>query len=272
MTNTVIITGASQGIGKATALKFARQGYDVVLAARQLDRLEAAANEVRSLGREALAISTDVKQPEQVNNLIQESLLRFGQIDVLINNSGIFFLGSVEATSLEDWHQVIDTNLWGYIHTINALLPHFLERGSGTIVNVGSIGGLNAIPYLVPYTTSKFAVTGLTKSLQAELSPKGVQVCGVYPSFIGTNFMERAIFRGNDEKTTQARYQLADKARHIPGLEKPEDVSEAIWKAVKYRHKNQIVGTAKVWTTVYQLFPGLAEPLVRLVFGMSERH
>lgn len=184
MVNTALVTGASQGIGKATALLFARQGYNIVLAARQSDRLESVAREVRELGREAVAIPTDVRDLQQVNNLAQKAIAHFGNVDVLVNNAGIFALGSVEEFLLSDWQQVIDTNLWGYIHTIEALLPHFLERGKGTIVNVSSIGGIVPIPYQTPYTTSKYAITGLTKALQSELSPKGIQVCGIYPNFI----------------------------------------------------------------------------------------
>ena len=271
MANTVVITGASQGIGKATALKFASQGYDIVMAARQWNRLEAAASEVRSLGREALAISTDVTDPQQVENLVQKAIAHFGSVDILINNASIFTVGSVEQFLLNDWQQVINTNVWGYIYTINALLPHFLEQGKGTIVNVSSIGGLDPIPYQIPYTTSKYAVTGLTKALHAELSPLGIQVCGIYPSFIRTSIVERTIFRGEDEEITQARHDLVDMAMHTPVLEKAEDVAQAIWHAVKYQRSDVIVGTAKLWNTTFQLFPGLMKSILRRVFGMKER-
>lgn len=179
-------------------------------------------------------------------------------------------MGPVEESSLSDWHQVIDTNLMGYIYTIQALLPYFLERRKGTIVNVSSIGGLDPIPFQIPYTTSKYAVTGLTKALQAELSSKGIHVCGIYPSFIRTRLMERALFRGKDEETARKRYQLVDKAFQSPLLEKPEDVAKAIWRAVKYQQSDVVVGTAKLWTTAFQVFPGLMKSVVRRVFGMGE--
>ncbi len=270
MAPTVLITGASQGIGKATTLLFARKGYDIVLAARQPDRLEAVASEVRSLGRKALAVPTDVTDPEQVQALVQKAIDHYGVLDVLINNAGIYLLGTVEDCSLSDWHKIIDTNLWGYIHTIHALLPHFLERGAGIIVNVGSIGGKVPIPYQVPYTASKYAVTGLTESLQAELKPKGIQVCGVHPNFIKTDLMERAIFRGKDEQDAQDRQDLVQKALKTPVLEKPEDVAKAIWEAVKHQHSEVMVGSANVSKTAYNLLPGAMQSVFRKTFSTKE--
>lgn len=271
MTSTVLITGASQGIGKATALRFAKEGFNVVLAARQLDRLEAVANEIRSMGREAIAIPTDVQEWEQVKALVEGAIAHFGQIDVLVNNAGVYDLGPVDQATLEEWHEVIQTNVWGYIYTIHALLPHFLSRQSGTIVNVCSIGGLNPIPYQVPYTTSKFAISGLTKSLREELKPKGVQVCGIYPSFIRTQVMERAHIRGYTEETTKARRDLLNTALNSPFLETPEDVATAIWKSVKQGQSEVVVGTAKLWTAAYHAVPGMIQPIFRRVFGMDER-
>ena len=270
MVKTVIITGASSGIGKATTLLFARQGYNIVVAARQPELLEVVASEVRQLGCDVLVVPTDVRDIAQVTNLIESAIAYFGQIDILVNNAGIFYVGPVESATLGDWQQIINTNVWGYIHTINALLPHFLERGSGTIVNVSSIGGIDPIPYQIPYTTSKYAVTGLTKSLHAELSPKGIHVCGIYPSFIRTNLMDRGIFRGESEETASSRYELVDKALHSPFLEKSEDVANAIWKGVQ-EQSDVLVGTAKLWNASFQIVPGVMKTLVRQVFGMRER-
>lgn len=240
----------------------------MVLAARERARLEAVAVEVRSLGQQALAIPTDVREPAQVEILVQKAISYFGQIDVLVNNASIYYMGSVEQASLDDWQQVLQTNLWGYIHMIHALLPHFLEHRNGMIVNVNSIGGLDPIPYQVPYTTSKYAITGLTKSLRAELAPEGIHLCGIYPSFIRTQLYERALFRGKDAEN---RREFMYRAFHSPLLEKPEDVARTIQQAIQHCRADVLVGTANFWTTAFNLAPGLMKLFTRRVFGMRDR-
>jgi short-subunit dehydrogenase len=260
MAPTALITGGSQGIGKATALLFARKGYDLVLTARHIDTLENAAQELQNLGCPApLVVPCDVTDPYKVNALVEKALERYGYIDVLINNAGIFVEGPVEQFSLDDWHSVIDLNLWGYIHTIHALLPHFLQRKTGTIVNVSSIGGKVPTPYIVPYCTSKFGVTGLTEGLHAELKPKGIHVCGIYPNLVKSSLMERAIFRGKDEQDTQTRRKQLDTILKTPAIEKPEDVANAIWDAVKNHKSEVLVGSANFSQALYRLFPGLMQ-------------
>jgi short-subunit dehydrogenase len=267
MAKTALVTGASKGIGKATALELAKHGYDVVLVAREPEPLQAAAIEVRNLGKQAVAISADVSDPVQIEQVIQQAIAQVEQIDVLVNNAGIYYMGPVEDASLNDWHTILDTNLWGYIHTIHALLPHFLSRGNGTIVNVVSIGGLDPIPYQVPYTTSKHALTGLTKALRAELEPKGINVCGIYPSFIRTQLYERALFRGDDAKN---RVEFMYKAFHSPFLETPEDVARTLRKAIEHRKKDVLVGTANFWSTAFHVAPAVMKPIVRRLFGMAD--
>lgn len=269
MAETVLITGASQGIGRETSLLFARKGYNLVLAARKPERLEALAQEIRGMGVDAIAIPTDVRDLDQVSALAQFALAHYGAIDVLINNAGIYMLGPVDKFSLDDWHAVIDTNLWG-IHTIYALLPHFLERGKGTIVNVGSIGGKVPIPYQTPYTASKYAVTGLTEALHAELEPKGIRVGGIHPNFIKTDLMERAIFRGKDEQDAQQRHDFVANAVTSPLLETPEQVANAIWDAVKHHKSDVLVGSATISKTAYNFFPGLMQWVFRRTFAMRD--
>jgi short-subunit dehydrogenase len=266
MALTVLITGASQGIGKAIAQLFAKNEYNLVLAARQPERLNAFAQELQQAGHTALAVPTDVREAQQVNNLVEKALTAFGTIDVLVNNAGIYISGPAEEFTLDDWHQAIDTNLWGYIHTIHALLPHFVERGRGTIVNVASVGSKVPLPYLVPYSTSKFAIAGLTQSLHSELSPKGIHVCGIYPNLIKTSFLERAIFRGKNLEDAQMRYNQVAEILQNPLVEKPEDVAQAVWEGVQHQKAEVIVGSANLSVVADRTMPALLQWVMRRTF------
>lgn len=270
MAPTVLITGASQGIGKATALLFAQNGYDIVLTARREELLAQAAQEVQNLGRTALAVPCDVRDAQQVNMLVDKALAQYGNIDVLVNNAGLYISGSVEHFSLEDWHQTIDLNLWGYIHTIHALSPHMIARGSGTIVNLSSIAGKVPIPYLVPYCTSKFAVNGLTEAMHSELKPKGIHVCGIYPNLIKSSLMERAIFRGIDQEDAKSRREQLEQVLSVPVVEKPEDVAKAIWDAVKNKKAEVLVGSANVSKATYNIVPGFMQWIFRQGFKQKD--
>ncbi|NJR50263.1 MAG: SDR family oxidoreductase [Leptolyngbyaceae cyanobacterium CSU_1_3] len=270
MNPTVLITGASQGIGKAAAILFAQKGYNLVLAARNYDRLLAFAQQLEEQGHSTLAMSTDVRDSEQVKGLVERAIAQYGSIDVLVNNAGIYTSGPTEDYSLEDWHQIVDTNLWGYIHTIHAVLPHLIAQKSGTIINVVSIGGKVPLPYLVPYSTSKFAVTGLTKALTSELSPKGITVCGIYPSIIKSDFLERAIFCGKDAADVNDRRQQVEQVLAVPGIEKPEDVAKAIWEAVKHQRTEVLVGSATVSLVAHRLVPDLMQWVIRRTFKGRE--
>ncbi|MCC3436027.1 SDR family oxidoreductase [Microcoleus sp. PH2017_05_CCC_O_A] len=219
MAPTVLITGASQGSGKATALLFARQGYDVVMVAREPERLAAAAAQVQREGTSAMAIAGDVGDIQQVRAIVQKALDTCGNIDVLVNNAGICLAGAIEQTTSEDWQQLMNTNFWGCVNTIQELLPHFLDRKTGTIVNVGSIGGKMPLPQMTAYCASKYAVTGLTETLRLELAPQGIH----------------------------------------DWANQPEDIAKAIWDAVKNQRAEVTVGPAFLASEAYRLFPGLMQ-------------
>lgn len=259
MSKTVLITGASQGCGKATALLFARKGYNVVLAARSTDKLESAAVEVRNLGGSALAITTDVTDFQQVEHLVQTALEFYENIDILVNNAGICLTGLVEKMTLEDWQNIINTNFWGYIHTIHLLLPHFLQRNCGTIVNVGSFGGKMPLPEMTAYCASKYAVTGLTESLRLELAKTNIHVSAVHPGVINSDFLERAKFRGQNEAEIDQRRQQMTQMLQSSIVSQPEDIAKAIWEAVSQKQTDIVVGPAVVATEAYRLFPRLVQ-------------
>lgn len=257
MSSTVFITGASEGIGKATALLFAKNGYDLIITARTKDKLEATAEELRILNRNVLAISTDVSNYSAVEALVNLSLERFSKIDVLVNNAGICMTAPMAKTTMEDWQKIIDVNLWGYIHTINLLLPHFLERKQGSIINVGSFGGKIPLPNMTAYCTSKYAITGLTETLRLELEPQGIHVSGVHPSVTNSDFLERAVFKDSDPE--QMKQILSS-----PFVSQPEDVAKAIWDAVKHPQAEVVVGSAKIPTFLNRLFPGVTQGMLQL--------
>lgn len=257
--NHVLITGASQGTGKATALKFAQNGWDVTLAARNDQRLDQVAQEIRSLGRQALAVPTDVGEATQVTHLVEMSVKTFGKVDVLVNNAGICLTGPMANTSLDDWQQILNTNLWGCIHTIQALLPKLLDQGSGTIINVGSFGGKMPLPQMTAYCTSKYALTGLTESLRLELAPQGIHVGIVHPGVINSSFLERAMFRGETDQEASTRQQQMAQMLTSNWVSQPEDIAAAVWTAVQQQQNEIVVGPAAIATELNRLFPQLTQ-------------
>ncbi|WP_036483412.1 SDR family oxidoreductase [Myxosarcina sp. GI1] len=268
MTPTVLITGASQGIGKSTALLFARRGYNTVIASRTASELNAVAKEIESLGGEVLAIPTDTRDRAAVETLVAKGIERFGQIDVLINNAGICMSASMAQTSIEDWEKIINTNLWGYIYAIKAVLPQMLERKQGSIINVGSFGGKVPMPNMTAYCTSKHAIVGLTETMRIELEPQGIHVSGVHPSVTKTDFLERAVFRDKDPQKEKQRRQDMEKFIESPLASESEDVAKAIWKAVKHSHGSIVVGSAKFPAFFHRLFPSMSKTILQVATNL----
>lgn len=262
MTSTVLITGASEGIGRATAFQFARQGYNLVIAARSIEPLESLAQEIRALGSQVLTISTDVGDRTAVESMIDRALTTFGQIDVLVNNAGICMNGPMVETTIEDWQKIINTNLWGYIYTIHALLPHFIKRKQGIIINVGSFGGKVPLPNMSAYCTSKYAITGLTETLRLELQSSNIHVCAVHPSVTNTGFLKRTIFPSDQQSSSELKQQM-NKLLESPLASQPEDVAKAIWQMVEHPQAEVVVGAAVVPATLYRLFPGASKWLMQ---------
>jgi short-subunit dehydrogenase len=190
----VLVTGASSGIGEATALAFARRRARLALCARRLDRLQAVADRCRQAGAPEVAIrKADVGRPAEARSFVATGLQQFDRIDVLVNNAGFGWRGRLAEMSDDQVDAMLDTNLKGVIWTTQAALPHMLEANSGVIINVASVVGFRAMPYSAVYSASKHALVGLSHALRGELSGTGVKVSVVYPGTTATEF-----FRGED--------------------------------------------------------------------------
>src|SRR6476469_1250300 len=185
----VVITGASSGIGEATAVMLAERGAKVVLGARGLDRLQSLARRIERAGGGVAYGQTDVRKREDVTSLVNLACERYGQLDVLINNAGIGPISPLDDLRVEDWENMIDINIKGVLYGIAAALPVFRKQGFGHFVNTGSTAGHRTVPSQSVYSATKFAVRALTEGLRQEAGDK-LRVTIVSPGFVNTNFAE----------------------------------------------------------------------------------
>ncbi|HEY6448583.1 MAG TPA: SDR family NAD(P)-dependent oxidoreductase [Acidobacteriaceae bacterium] len=215
----VLITGSSRGLGLALAEEFGKRGARLVLTARdpwELDRARQALVErgaVRSAD-DVLVIPADLREAEEAKQVVERATAHFGRVDVLVNNAGVITVGPVENQRIEDFHDVMDSNFFTGIHCAMSVLPQMLERRSGTIVNITSIGGKIPVPHMLPYTASKFAAVGFSEGLHAELRAKGVHVLTVCPGLIRTGSHLNALFSGD----AQREYRWFSVSANMPGL------------------------------------------------------
>jgi NADP-dependent 3-hydroxy acid dehydrogenase YdfG len=181
-----IVTGASSGIGRATALALAEQGAQVALAARRLDILQEIAQEIRAMGSDGIAVQTDVSQREQVDDLIQETLRVWGKIDILVANAGQYIRASLMQMPIQQIELSLKVNFWGGIYPVFAALPHMLEQRSGHIVLVSSMIAKKSIPPDAPYAAAKWALAGFADVLRQELYGTGVKSMIAFPGRVDT--------------------------------------------------------------------------------------
>jgi len=183
---TVLVTGASSGIGRAAARAFGAQGCRLALAARRADKLASLAEELKAEGVEALVLTCDVRDRAQAREAVDAVCRRWGQLDILLNNAGVHDLGAFERQELDRIEDIVRTNLFGTMYMSHAALPGMRRRGSGHIVNVASIAGLAGVPWMSVYCASKFAVVGFTESLRRELHGSGVRLTAFCPGTVDT--------------------------------------------------------------------------------------
>jgi NADP-dependent 3-hydroxy acid dehydrogenase YdfG len=219
------ITGASSGIGEATAKVLAEAGAAVALGARRVDRLEALASGIDESGGRALAIELDVAEEDSANAFVAEAHSQLGGLDILVNNAGVMLLGPVEGAPTDQWRTMVNVNLLGLLYCTHAALPLMREAGGGHIVNLSSVAGRSANAGSAVYNLTKFGVGAFSEALRQEVSPAGIRTTIIEPGFVDTELQghnEHPAVREGIEKMRQA----------VPEVLQAEDIAAGILYAV----------------------------------------
>lgn len=260
----VIVTGASSGIGEATAREFAKHGAKVVLAARRVDKLESLAQEISTMGTgaETLVVQADLSKLEDIQNMISQTLEKFTRIDVLVNNAGFGRLDWLENLDpIKDIQAQMDVNVMGVIQTTRQVLPVMMKQRAGSIINMCSMAGLVGTPTYTIYAASKHAVHGFSEALRREVKPWGIDVSLIYPGGVVTEFTQHAgIKRKTNAKTPEFMLLTA------------EQVGQAVVKLV--RSPKRMLVIPWLWNvTVFmnKFLPGMVDYTTINRFTIPER-
>ena len=221
----ILITGASSGIGQATALKFASEGAQVALVARRAEVLAEVAEAVESIGGQAKTIPADVTQEIEIKRVVRKTVEAFDGIDVLVNAAGIIATGTIETTQLEDWDYMMNLNVRAPFYLIQCALPHLIER-QGNVVNVSSVTGIRSFPGVLSYCTSKAAVDQLTHCVALEVAAKGVRVNAVNPGVVVTQLHRTG---GMDEEGYAAFLEHSTTTHPMRRVGQAKEVADLIY-------------------------------------------
>lgn len=259
----VLITGGSRGLGLAMAEEFGSRGAKIVICARNELDLTHAAEHLRQLGIEALPIPCDIRDRDQVQQLVAQATSHFGHIDVLVNNAGTMIVGPLESQTMDDLEEGMNTMFWGTVYPTWEVMPQMRQRHAGHIVNITSIGGKVSVPHLISYNAAKFAAVGFSEGLHAELAKDGVQVLTVAPGLMRTGSYINALFKGQyrDEytlfsllsSTPLTAMSAGSAARHI--VDATRDGKSEVTLTIQ----------AKVLDRFHGLFPGTTANLLGLI-------
>jgi short-subunit dehydrogenase len=253
----VVVTGASMGIGEAIAKSFVDHGASVVMLSRDASRIDAARGRVGH-GERTLAMACDVRHREDVDRAIGLTLHHFNRIDVWVNNAGHGMLDSVAQMEMAACREMFDTNFFGAVGAIQAVIPVMRQQGTGTIINISSVAGHIPIPFHAAYSATKFALNAIGKAAGVELKKDGIHVLTVCPGYVRTGFSENAI-RGNELKRVRPA--------SVKGVT-AERVARATLRGYLKRKREVIVPwTMHVPVKIYQLFPGLVEWAIERMAG-----
>ena len=250
----VIVTGASSGIGEACAEIFASHGCSIVMAARNLEKLNIIAVRLRNKGANVLTVACDVSKEDDCRRLIDETIKTFGNIDVLINNAGISMRALFEELDLNVIRKLMDTNFWGTVYCTKFALPSLLKN-KGSVVGISSIAGKKGLPGRTGYSASKFAMEGFLETLRVENIKKGLHVLVACPGFTSSQIRNSALSASGNMQGESPRDETS--------MMKPEQVAQAIYNAVVNRKRDLIMtvnGKLTVWLNKF--IPGMMDKIV----------
>jgi short-subunit dehydrogenase len=246
---TVVITGASMGIGEQIAAAFLREGANVVLSSRDLQRTEAARARLGS-GERTLAVACDVRKRADISQLLEATISRFGRVDVWVNNAGYGLMDAASTMDMAQCRALFDTNLFGAIECMQMVAPVMKRQGGGCIINISSVAGHIAVPYMAAYCASKFALNAIGKAARVELKASGIHVMTVCPGYVSTEFGNNAV-KGDDRQRISAAVRA--------GIT-PERVARAVLRGYLRQSREVVVPWHdRIVIRFYQLFPRLVE-------------
>ncbi len=243
----VIVTGASSGIGRATALEFARNGSKVVIAARSADKLRSLEEEINSIGAVSLAVVTDVSKEEDCRRMVEATIEKFGTIHILINNAGISMRALFEEVEISVLKRLMDVNFWGTVYCTRYALPYVVAN-KGSIVGVSSTAGYHGLPGRTGYSASKFAIHGFLETLRIEYMTQRLHVMIIMPGFTSSDIRRHALVADGSEQGVSPREEKK--------MMSPEYVATWVLKGIRKRKRNKIMTvTGRLIALLQRIFP-----------------
>lgn len=259
----VLITGGSRGLGLALARRFARVGCRVAICARDEEELARAKTDLAKRGAQIMALPCDVTKRSEVEQMIREITAHYGRIDILVTNAGQIQVAPLESLVVEDFEDAMNVMFWGTVYPTLSLLPAFLERNTGRIVNITSIGGKVSVPHLLPYVSAKYAATGFSEGLRGELASTGIRVTTIAPGLMRTGSYNAALFKGNQE----AEATWFSVSSNIPGLSM--DAGRAARQIVRAVERGDAEKVLTIPANLLAKAHGLAPTLTGAALGLA---
>jgi short-subunit dehydrogenase len=243
----VIVTGASSGIGRATALEFARNGSKVVIAARSADKLRSLEEEIKEIGGTSLAVVTDVSKEEDCRRMVEATIEKFGTVHILVNNAGISMRALFKEVQISVLKRLMDVNFWGLVYCTRYALPYIVAN-KGSVIGVSSTAGYHGLPGRTGYSASKFAIHGFLETLRIEYMPQKLHVMIIMPGFTSSEIRKHALVADGSEQGVSPREEKK--------MMTPEYVAHWVLKGIRKRKRNKIMTVSgRLIALLQRIFP-----------------